>query len=100
MQSIVTQTVKHGGGNIKIWECITAKGVGHMCKIENNLDSNLYLEILKGELADTLKLHRLDESKTIFQHDNEPKHTAKKIKEFLQKQKFDTLLVAIAISWP
>ena len=32
------QTVKHGGGNIKIWGCITALGVGYMCKIENNLD--------------------------------------------------------------
>jgi transposase len=87
----VTQTVKNGGGNIKIWGCITSKGVGHMCKIENNLDSFLYLEILKGELVDTFKLYRLNESKTMFQHDNDPKHTAIKVKKYLQKQKFETL---------
>jgi transposase len=83
--------VKHGGGNIKIWGCITAHGVGYMCKIENNLDSNLYLEILKGELVNTIKFYRLDESKIIFQHDNDPKHTAKKVKEYLGNQKFETL---------
>jgi transposase len=90
----VKQTVKHGGGNVKLWGCMTALGMGDMCKIDTILDSQLYLEILKGELKDTIADYQLDESKFIFQHDNDPKHTAKIIKEYLNTQEYQTMV------WP
>jgi transposase len=36
----VRQTVKHGGGSIMIWGCITANGPGFMCKIDHILDQH------------------------------------------------------------
>lgn len=90
----VQQTLKHGGGNVKVWGCMTASGVGGMCHIEDILDSKLYLEILQGELANTIIDYQLDESKITFQHDNDPKHTAKIVKEYLSNQQFDVM------TWP
>lgn len=90
----VKQTVKHGGGNIKIWGCMTSFGVGFMCQIVDILDQHLYIDILKGELASTIEHYGLDETKITFQHDNDPKHTAKKVKEYLSDQTYETM------SWP
>ena len=41
----VQQTVKHGGGNIKLWSCITWEGPGYIVKIDDILDKDLYLVI-------------------------------------------------------
>ena len=90
----VKQTVKHGGGNVKLWGCMTASGVGGMCKIDNILDSHLYLEILQVELAETFDDLELDRKKFTFQQDNDPKHTANIIKEYLATQVYDTM------TWP
>jgi transposase len=90
----VKQTIKHGGGNIKIWGCMAANGVGGMCKIDSILDSQLYLQILQVELAETFKDLHMKRHKSIFQHDNDPKHTAIIIKEYLKTQKYETMI------WP
>ena len=87
-------TVKHNSGNIKIWSCITYEGVGWLFKIDGTLEKELYLKILKDELMQTLTHYSLDEAKIIFQQDNDPKHTAKIVKEWLTQQKFETMV------WP
>ena len=87
-------TVKHGGGNIMVWSCITYEGVGWLAKIDTTLDKNLYLEILKDELKRSLSHYRLDESKVIFQQDNDPKHTARDVQKWLSEQNFQTMI------WP
>lgn len=38
----VKQTVKHGGGNIMIWGCITYDGPGFMTKIGGTMNKELY----------------------------------------------------------
>jgi hypothetical protein len=73
----VKPIVKHGGGSVMIWGCMTSQGVGFMCRIDNILDGELYREILNGEFLDTLEWYGLDWGQIIFQHDNDPKHTAK-----------------------
>ena len=35
----VKPTLKHGGGGIMIWGCMTAQGVGYCCKIDSTMDS-------------------------------------------------------------
>ena len=55
-------TVKHGGGSVMIWGCMSAKGVGEMTFIDG---------AIRG----------------IFQYDNDPKHTAKIKQEFLKRRK-------------
>ncbi|KAG1145923.1 hypothetical protein G6F37_007120 [Rhizopus arrhizus] len=74
----VIPTVKHGGGSVMVWACMTSHGVGYICEIyDGRMTASDYIHILKTELADTLDYYRLGDSDFIFQHDNDPKHTAK-----------------------
>lgn len=90
----VQQTVKHGGGSVMIWGCMTSEGPGYATKIDNIMDQYLYKQILEDELKKTIEYYDLDVPKIIFQHDNDPKHTAKSIKEWLSEQEFKTMV------WP
>ena len=42
----VQSTVKHGGGNIMMWGCFTAHGIGYLCRIDDGLDAELYRRTL------------------------------------------------------
>lgn len=90
----VSQTTKHGGGGVMVWSCITSSGVGYLCEIEGIMDQHLYREILENELEDTIEFYELDHQGITFQHDNDPKHTAKSVVEYLQEQDFKVM------TWP
>jgi transposase len=90
----VRMTVKHGGGNIKLWSCITCHGVGYIVKIDETLDKELYQKILEDDLMATIEEYGIDGTQMIFQHDNDPKHTAKSVKEWLENQPFEVM------KWP
>ena len=34
-----------------IWSCMSANGVGHMCRINGGLDAELYVDILADEMV-------------------------------------------------
>jgi len=80
----VQPTVKHGGGSIMVWGCLTAQGVGNLCRIDGGLDAELYCRILDEDLKGTLDWYHLDSKEMIFQHDNDPKHTAKRTKQWFE----------------
>jgi DDE superfamily endonuclease len=87
-------TVKHGGGALFLWGCMTVKGVGFMAKIDNGLDAQLYVKILNEELIQTFDWYGLEKDQIVFQHDNDPKHTAKITKEWLSRSGLNVL------DWP
>ena len=87
----VRPTLKHGGGSIMVWGCITSEGPGYLTRIDVNMTSNVYCEILNDELRKSIDYYDLDESKLHFQHDNDPKHTSKKTAEELRKFQFQVL---------
>ena len=91
---LVEGTVKFKGGSVMIWGCMTWKGVGYAAKTDGRIDSELYLQILKDDLLNTLKYHSLNPPDIIFQQDNDLKHTSKKVKEWLEEQEFRTMV------WP
>lgn len=90
----VKQTVKHGGGSIMIWGCMTTHGPGFMCKIEGTMDQHLYKQILEDELLQTIEWYDLDAERVIFQQDNDSKHKAKMVQKWLSEQPFEVL------EWP
>ena len=77
-----------------IWGCMTWQGVGYASKIDGRMDGDLYLQVLKDELLKTLQFYGLHPPDIIFQQDNDPKHTCKKIKEWLEEQDLRTIV------WP
>jgi transposase len=90
----VKETTKHGGGHLMLWGCITSRGIGYMCEIEGIMDQHLYRQILEHELADTFEFYQFEQDKMTFQHDNDPKHTAKSVSKYLSEQEFRVM------TWP
>ncbi len=62
----VLPTVKHGGGSVMVWGCMSA--AGEIQFIERTMNSNMYCDILKQSMIPSLQ--RLGR-RAVFQHDNE-----------------------------
>jgi DDE superfamily endonuclease len=90
----VTPTVKYGGGSIMVWGCMTSQGIGNLCRIDGRLNAELYCKILDEDLKATISWYGLNSKDVIFQHDNDPKHTAKLTQNWLKNQKIHIL------DWP
>ena len=90
----VQPTVKHGGGSIMVWGCMSWAGVGNLYRIDGIMNSQVYLDILDSQLLDTIGRQDLDEAQVIFQHDNDPKHTSGLVQRWLGRQDFSVL------EWP
>ncbi len=48
-------TIKHGGGSIMVWGCMTTAGTGELRFIEGSMDSNMYCDILKQSRIPSLQ---------------------------------------------
>ena len=90
----VQQTVKFGGGSIMIWGCMTSKGAGFMCKINDTMTLHVYLEVLQDELQKTIEYYEFNPANIIFQQDNARCHTTRMIQNYFKNQPFDVL------EWP
>ncbi|KAG1927953.1 hypothetical protein F2P79_023898 [Pimephales promelas] len=86
-------TVKHGGGNIMLWGCFPAKGTGKLIRVEGRMNGAMYREILSQNLLPSVRALKIKRG-WIFQHDNDPEHTARATKEWLRKKHFKVL------EWP
>ena len=89
-------TVKHGGGSLQVWGCISANGVGDLVRINGILNAEKYRQILIHHAIPSGR--RMMGTKFILQQDNDPKHTANVIKNYLQrKEEQEVLEVKV---WP
>ena len=83
----IKPTVKHGGGSLMVWSCMTSKGVGYATAIlEGTMDSKAYTDILGSAYKDTLDYYGLQRDKVLFQHDNDSKHTSQHTKKWLERE--------------
>ncbi len=73
-EKCMVPTVKHGGGSVLMWGCMSAAGVGELHFIDGIMNSQMYCSILKEKMLPSLcALGR----RALFQHDNDPKHASK-----------------------
>uniref|UniRef100_A0A8D0AC34 Tc1-like transposase DDE domain-containing protein n=1 Tax=Sander lucioperca TaxID=283035 RepID=A0A8D0AC34_SANLU len=86
-------TVKHGGGSIMQWGVFSAAGTGRLVRIEGKMNAAMYRDILEENMLQSAPDLRLGR-RFIFQQDNDPKHTAKISKEWLQDNSVNVL------EWP
>lgn len=77
-------TIKHGGGSIMFWGCFSAKGTGLLHRISGKMDGAMYRAVLRDNLLPSARKLKMGRG-WVFQHDNDPKHTAKATKEWLKK---------------
>ena len=74
-------TVKFGGGNIMVWGCFSWAGIGPLYRVNGIMDQLQYREILSNQMLP----HALEKMphNWVYQHDNDPKHTALTVKNWL-----------------
>ena len=86
--------VKHGGGKVMVWGCVTPQGVGQLYLIDGNMDSKKYVSILEDAYLGTLSNLHANRKDFILQADNDPKHTSKMTKAWIKGNHIPTL------DWP
>ena len=84
--------VKHdGGGNAKVWGCFAWNDVGNRVFIEGNMTDEMYKNILDENFFPSSKKLQLG-SGMVFQHENNPKHTAYIVKHWLDENHVECLV--------
>uniref|UniRef100_A0A8C5PIU7 Transposase n=1 Tax=Leptobrachium leishanense TaxID=445787 RepID=A0A8C5PIU7_9ANUR len=86
-------TVKHGGGSIMLWGCFASAGTGKLQRVQGTMNSLQYQEILDDNVMQSVTNLRLGRRWT-FQQDNDPKHTSKSTRAWLQIKGWNIL------EWP
>lgn len=86
-------TVKHGGGNVIFWGCFSANGPGNLTTVNGIMKKEQYIKILNNNIQQSAEKLGLGHQ-WIFQHDNDPKHTAKVVKNWLVDNNINVL------QWP
>ncbi|KAL0149804.1 hypothetical protein M9458_054852 [Cirrhinus mrigala] len=79
--------------NMEVEKCFSAKGTGQLHRIKGTMDGTMYCQILGENLLLSARALKMGHG-WVFQHDNDPKHTAKATKEWLKKKHIE------ALEWP
>ena len=86
------KTVKHDK-SIMVWGCFSYNGIGKLYRIHRIMDSAVYHMILRSQMFPSAR-DLFGESPWIFQQDNDPKHTSRLIKSYLERKNVNVL------QWP
>jgi hypothetical protein len=77
---------------VMVWGAISVKGKVGLCIFDGIMDARRYIDILQKNLLPAANRYFGNDWR--FQHDNDPKHTARVTKGFLQEN------VPITLDWP
>lgn len=86
-------TVKNGRQGVMVWGCFKADATGPLTFVEGTMDSAAYVTILRENMLAFMDTQGPRDRWT-FQHDNDPKHTARSTKAFLASECINVL------EWP
>ncbi|KAK9506491.1 hypothetical protein O3M35_008423 [Rhynocoris fuscipes] len=82
--------VKHGGGSVYVWGCFSGFGQRDLVQITRIVNKERYKDILKDAIPSGL---RLIGSNFIMQQDNDPKHSSKLCREYLQEKENEVMVL-------
>jgi transposase len=102
-EDCLAKTVKHGGGKIMVWGSFHASGTGILKRITGTMDKNKYHTILTRTVIPEIKKLNAQEINDViwtFQQDNDPKHTAKKNKKYLENKLKEEEVKFEVLPWP
>ena len=96
LKECLTPSVKHGGGNVMVWGCFGAGKVGDLFRVKGILNKEGYHTILQRHAIPCGQC--LIGASFILQQDNDPKHTSKLCKNYLEKKQ--TAGILSVMEWP
>ena len=65
--------------------------VGNLVRIDGRINAELYCKILEEDLPSSVGFYGDELKKFIFQHDNDPKHTSKRVTKSLTDNEIEVL---------
>ena len=77
-----------------VWDCIGWNGVWILSEVEGRMDAEQYVAILEQGSLQNMKESEISENNIIFQQDNDPKYTSRRIEKWFEEQKIKLL------DWP
>ena len=83
-------TVKYGGDSVKCWGCFLLFGLANLAFMNGNMSRELYRDILQKNLLQSVKNLNMDKN-WIFQYDNDPKHRAAIVTNWLNREHTECL---------
>lgn len=93
-EDCVTKTEKFSQSAM-FWACFSSRGVGRVQQIENSMNSDGYIHVLKAGLLKTItEDYQVPVNSVLFMQDNASCHTAKKVADWMGKSHIKT------IKWP
>jgi hypothetical protein len=83
-------TIKHGGGSLMLWGCLSYYGGGALEIINGKMNQYVYRSILEDNLQFSADLMGIGD-RFVFQQHLDPKHTATAARDFLEENNIDVL---------
>ena len=74
-----------------VWRWMGWNGVGMLAEVEGRMDASQYVNILEENLAENIRILKLQKRNTLFQQDNDPKHTSNLAQKWFKDNKIDMM---------
>ena len=77
-----------------VWGCMGWNGICMLAEVEGRMDASQYVNILEKNLAKSIRILKLQKRNTLFQQDNDPKHTSNLAQKWFKDNKINLM------DWP